>query len=726
MSDREVPASETAALVGTRNSIATQLLKAVFSIYLLITIVLTLTHMVVDFTETKQSIYNELINISEAFAPVLRRSIWDLNPESTKSALEGMNKSSHVLGVLIRDNNNNIIGALGPIFDQTIEVSFSNKEKTIDIISEYEVFEHSTVITPIKLLNIYTKEKVKKYKIEQIGVLTLYSSHSVVFDSVKLGFALIIVNAVLKTAALWMLFLLFSRYMLAKPLAILSRAMEKVRSDNIDNVDVDLNVKKYNELTVLEAGFNQMISSLLETRRHLQNSHHRLTVLLSGIRGLSSASDRFSAMALATHNVIELIYHDIIQLIQFGHFEYNQKSKESFFTYQYKLTDKRVDSVSQQQLMSLNCYDVHEVLPEAIKDVENNGSLYSEHDDKLIFLVKRQNELLGFIEINGKLEQPLSLEDKNAISMLIESLSITLDNIYIRQGLEQQVKMRTKVLKDTLDQLQKEHVRLKETQSKLVHSEKMAGLGVLVAGVAHEINNPVNFVHVGGQNLEHELETFKSFIFELAGEEASQSIKDEFNTRFAKLFKHSNNILNGSTRIKNIVHELKSFSRFDEDSRSDVNIIAELRSTIKLVTTRFKRSVDFYCDFKSAPLITCWPAKLNQVFLNLLINACQAIQEKYHQLTESEVGHLFIRSFQTSKYVYISFEDDGIGMPKEVQQKIFDPFFTTKKVGEGTGLGLSLSHEIVERHDGCISVNTVDQIGTTITVSLPLHDHYED
>ncbi|MCX4029476.1 hypothetical protein H0A36_03450 [Endozoicomonas sp. SM1973] len=726
MSDRGVSASEAVALVGTRNSIATQLLKAVFSIYLLITIVLTLTHMVVDFTETKQSIYNELINISEAFAPVLRRSIWDLNPESTKSALEGMNKSSHVLGVLIRDNDNNVIGALGPIFDKKIEVSFSSKKNTIDIISDYEVFEYSTIITPIKLLNVYTKGKVKKHKVEKIGMLTLYSSDSVVFDSVKLGFALIVVNAVLKTAALWILFLLFSHHMLAKPLAILSRAMEKVKSDNIDNLAVDLKVKKYNELTVLEAGFNQMISSLLETRRHLQNSHRRLTILLNGVRDLSSANDQFSAMALATHNIIELIYHDIVQLIQFGHYEYNNKSKEGFLTYQYKLISNAVNDINQQKLMSLSCYDVHEILPETVNDFKDNENLYSEYNNKLILLVKRKNELLGFIEVNGKLEQSLSIEDKNAISMLIESLSITLDNIYIRQGLEQQVKTRTKVLKDTLDQLQKEHVRLKETQSKLVHSEKMAGLGVLVAGVAHEINNPVNFVHVGGQNLEHELETFKSFIFELAGEEVSQSIKDEFNTRFAKLFKHNNNILNGSTRIKNIVHELKSFSRFDEDSRDDVDIIDELKSTIKLVKTKFKRSVDFYCDFKSAPLMTCWPAKLNQVFLNLLINACQAIQAKYHQSTEPEVGHLFVRSFQTAKYLYISFEDDGVGMPKSVQQKIFDPFFTTKKVGEGTGLGLSLSHEIVERHHGRIAVNTEEQIGTTITISLPLHDHYGD
>lgn len=144
--------------------------------------------------------------------------------------------------------------------------------------------------------------------------------------------------------------------------------------------------------------------------------------------------------------------------------------------------------------------------------------------------------------------------------------------------------------------------------------------------------------------------------------------------------------------------------------------------------TKYKNSINFSCDFSASPNIMCWPAKLNQVFMNLLINGCQSIISKQQKQTINSPGDFFISSFMDNKNLHISFRDTGLGIPDDIKNKIFDPFFTTKTVGEGTGLGLSLSHEIIERHGGNSSVDTIIDDGTTMMISLPLcsnEDSYE-
>ncbi len=249
----------------------------------------------------------------------------------------------------------------------------------------------------------------------------------------------------------------------------------------------------------------------------------------------------------------------------------------------------------------------------------------------------------------------------------------------------------------------------------------MAGLGTLVAGVAHEINNPVNFVHNGSQNVETHLQELKNFIFEIAGDDASEALHRSFEKRFERLFTFLNTITNGSDRIKTIVDDLRTFSRLDQIEKTTVPIVEGIESSLRLVEVEYNRRVAFICDFQANPPIECWPAQLNQVYMNIMVNACQSIIAKQKQTADESSGTLTICTEIQGNQVAVRFQDTGCGMPKETQEKMFEPFYTTKPVGEGTGLGMSIAYEIIEKHRGQIIVDSVINKGTTITVFLPLN-----
>jgi len=284
--------------------------------------------------------------------------------------------------------------------------------------------------------------------------------------------------------------------------------------------------------------------------------------------------------------------------------------------------------------------------------------------------------------------------------------------------LENKVNERTKQLQETLMELEKQHENLKSTQSKLVHSEKMAGLGTLVAGVAHEINNPVNYTYLSSNVLEKDLSNFKDeLMFLLDG--TDDEIMSFFEKYFNK-FSHSiNNILDGSNHVKTIVHDLRLFSRLDEAVKKEICISESLETTIRLVKTQYTKQVEFITDFQTEGKIECYPSQLNQVFLNIIVNACHAIIKKQSDLKDEIMGLVNISLLSNKKGIMISFSDNGCGMTEEVKSKMFEPFFTTKPIGQGTGLGMSISYGIIKKHNGNIEVKSQVGQGSVITVFLP-------
>jgi signal transduction histidine kinase len=234
-----------------------------------------------------------------------------------------------------------------------------------------------------------------------------------------------------------------------------------------------------------------------------------------------------------------------------------------------------------------------------------------------------------------------------------------------------------------------------------MQAEKLKSLGQLVAGVAHELNNPIGFVHANLQLLDE-------FIEKLAAAQASGADTERVREAITKLLTRSRE---GTERVKQIVQDLRTFSRTDQADLQMAQLTDEIDSTLALMEPRFKGHIEVVRDYQPLPEVNCYPGQLNQVFLNLLMNATDVLEDG---------GTITIRARPIEDGVRLEFEDTGPGIPPEIQSRIFDPFFTTKEVGKGTGLGLSLSHGIIERHGGRIQVRSTPGRGTTFVIELPL------
>ena len=263
---------------------------------------------------------------------------------------------------------------------------------------------------------------------------------------------------------------------------------------------------------------------------------------------------------------------------------------------------------------------------------------------------------------------------------------------------------------------------LEDTRVQLVHSEKMASLGTLVAGVAHELNNPISFIYDNLGFLEQYVKALLSAIDQYEGVPLAEGardqidrIKEELNLEFIRtdLGKLQENFREGAERTKRIVTDLRTFSRLDEAERKTVDLHEGLESTLALLTNKLKNVVKVHRQYGNLPRVECYPGQLNQVFVNLLTNAADAIAGE---------GDMWITTNydEAEDCVRIKVEDNGKGIPEEDIPKLFDPFFTTKDVGRGTGLGLSVSYGIVERHGGRIEVESEVGKGSAFTVVLPV------
>jgi len=253
------------------------------------------------------------------------------------------------------------------------------------------------------------------------------------------------------------------------------------------------------------------------------------------------------------------------------------------------------------------------------------------------------------------------------------------------------------------------HEDLKDTQSQLVQSEKMASLGMLVAGVAHEINTPLGAVMSMHDTLIRGVDKMKGFV---ARSLSSKKTSNDNVQKTIDIIDNANKVIDsGTVRIRQIVKQLKSFARLDEAEMQTVDVNECIEETIKLFEHELKEDVKLTKNFNNLPEVACYPAKLNQVFLNLLINSNQAIDGK---------GEISIDTFTEDDNICITIIDNGEGIPENLLDKIFDPGFTTRGVGVGTGLGLSISYRIIQEHKGDISVESKEGEGSTFKITLPI------
>lgn len=352
-------------------------------------------------------------------------------------------------------------------------------------------------------------------------------------------------------------------------------------------------------------------------------------------------------------------------------------------------------------------------------------------------------ELVRIHQVIANMEYAMSLEglqrffEARFIPLNEKEIIVIVRDISDRKKIENELKdtnetlkQNERALRDMLVDLKKAHEDLTSAQSQLLQSEKLASIGQLAAGVAHEINNPIGFIsnnmemlqqYVGHyskvlrmvqilkESVEQEnISKAKSLVQEISRFEQEVDMDYVFND----MDKLLQNTQRGLERVRKIVLDLRIFSREDNESMESVKIEEVIDSILSIVHSEIKYKADLKKDYGDTPLVKCSAQKLGQVFINLFVNAAQAMDER---------GSIEVRTYRQDKYVMIDVHDTGKGIPPENLKKIFDPFFTTKPVGQGTGLGLSVSYEIIKKHGGELRVRSKEGEGTTFTILLPVN-----
>lgn len=330
--------------------------------------------------------------------------------------------------------------------------------------------------------------------------------------------------------------------------------------------------------------------------------------------------------------------------------------------------------------------------------------------DKINYF-KKENENAQIQTLKASLENQKLIEEQNIF-------------------LEKKVKERTGELESINETLNQTLNDLKSTQSQLVDAEKMAALGQLTAGIAHEINNPINFVTSNVKPLQLDIDDLKEVIKKYEQIDLEKDIKPQIAEIEAykkqidlgfindEIISLLSGISEGAKRTAEIIRSLRNFSRVDETDMKAIDINEGLLSTLVLIKSTMPDNLTVVKDLGNLPKVECMPGKINQVFMNLVSNAIQAIKSKS---IPAEQEFLTIKSWYDDEKVFISIKDTGTGMSEEVKHRIFEPFFTTKDIGEGTGLGLSIVFSIIEKHKGQVEVISELGKGTEFIIILQVN-----
>lgn len=337
---------------------------------------------------------------------------------------------------------------------------------------------------------------------------------------------------------------------------------------------------------------------------------------------------------------------------------------------------------------------------EGILTIGNYSDISYTFDAKVF---RESHQLLVYCETNA----PHLFQENKKMSQLNQEVN----------NLQRQLIKEKSKLQNTLNEL-------KDTQQMLIHAEKMSALGKLVAGIAHEINNPLSFVYSNIYSIEdnvNDLISSHSELEQLIKEKCLVGLSDEVDAIKKKheidyvvedLPDMTNETKKGIERIKVIIKDLRKFSRLDESDIKNIDIVDSIKSTLTIARSAFKdKHADYELIAPEKLFFECYPGQLNQAILNVIMNAVQAVDEG---------GHVIISIIDNQDNIQISISDNGSGIPDEIKEKIFDPFFTTKPVGSGTGLGLSITYKIIhDLHKGSMILKSEPGFGATFDMIIP-------
>ncbi len=336
----------------------------------------------------------------------------------------------------------------------------------------------------------------------------------------------------------------------------------------------------------------------------------------------------------------------------------------------------------------------------------------------------KQNNLVGILYFeNNLVPDAFTPERLTMIRMLASQAAISIENAKLVDELEIRVQKRTKEVLEKNQELENTLKQLKLTQSHLIQSGKMASVGQLTAGIAHEMNNPINYITANLEPLKQDVGDLILLLNKYGELASSENIKsklqeiDEFKRELdlPYLMNELNTVIkgidDGAKRTAKIVKSLRNFSRLDENVFKKGDVHEDLNSAINLLQNQTDNRIEIIRNFGNLQLLECNHSEVNQVFLSMLSNAVESISGK---------GNIIVRTEQSENEVKISIRDNGSGMDKATLERCFEPFFTTKGIGKGTGLGLAVSYAIIEKHNGKIEVSSIVGEGSEFVISLPL------
>ncbi|MEZ2240014.1 ATP-binding protein [Microcoleus sp.] len=357
------------------------------------------------------------------------------------------------------------------------------------------------------------------------------------------------------------------------------------------------------------------------------------------------------------------------------------------------------------------------MFPTDIFSVQNNSDLQLKRNSYLAVPVLTQSQSHGYLICSHASHWFWSKEEVQLLKAVADQLAIAITQAHLYSQTQDQVKL----LNSTLTEL-------KKTQTHLVQSEKMSSLGQMVAGIAHEINNPVNFIFANlpyttkyTTDLLELVSLYKQAFPEIPPEIEDFATEIELDFLEEDLPQMLNSMKIGTERIRNIVLSLRNFSRLDESDKKLADIHEGIDNTLLLLSNRIKNGIYVVKHYGDLPLVECYPSQLNQVFMNLLSNAIDALFESNRRDKIITISTALLRE-NGAKFIKVAIADNGPGIPEKIKDQIFNPFFTTKPVGKGTGLGLAISYKIVvDGHGGTINISTPPGRGTEFAVKIPFH-----
>lgn len=376
--------------------------------------------------------------------------------------------------------------------------------------------------------------------------------------------------------------------------------------------------------------------------------------------------------------------------------------------------------------------------PLAVADVARDPRFCAEPDARTGFQTRSvlacpltvRDQIIGVAELVNKRGGPFTRDDRICLEAVAFPIAAAIENARVHESLQRSQELvmehsrtlearvweRTAELRAANRRYAEANRRLREAKDQMVHAEKMASIGSIAAGVAHEINNPIGFVGSNLKTLGNYVRDIKEVLMEcrrgLSGEALARRW-EEADLDF--MFEDLDNLMaesrDGIQRVVGIVRDLKQFSHSDRGALEETDLNECLGAALTLLSNELKYSAQVETHFADLPKIQAYASLLTQVFVNLIINAVHALDDE---------GRILLQTSQMDDFVEVTITDNGCGMTPEVQARIFDPFFTTKEVGKGTGLGLAISYEIVQRHLGEMRLQSAPGEGTTFTIRIPV------